>query len=323
MQVNVLTDPEIGGTFFSWSLYYLTGHNNYYHTRSGSIKPLPSNPLTKLNNAHAFDPNRYNTPEQVRNITIPPDQTRLDVIYHHTASTVDFTSDQIRDTITHLMSMTDKNIIVTNKNVRFFRLTQASRSQDKTSNEAIGNEFIQRWFGKSYKQWNQTTDMSASWNLREFMALNLHPDTTFERITDYITSYDHTVYHIDMNHVWHALDDVMHDVISWLGWKVDNERFADWLKVYRTWRNNTMQKYKFHWYFDEIIDAILENNYINLKRFDLDIVQESMIQHKLIYKYDLNLAAYGVSQFDNTQQLHSLLEANIHPLPMEKMRVKI
>ncbi len=323
MQVNVLTDPEIGGTFFSWSLYYLTGHSDYYHTRSGSIKLLPSNPLTKLNNAHAFEPNRYNTPEQVRNITIPPSQTRLDVIYHHTAATTEFTSDQIRDTVDHLMSMTDKNIIITNKNIRFFRLTQASRSQDKTFDKEIGKEFIQRWFDKSYKQWSQAADMSDSWNLREFLALNLQPDTSFERITDYITSYDNTVYYIDMNHAWHALDDVMHDIIPWMGWKVDNERFNKWLNVYYTWRNTTMQRYKFQWYFDEIIKAILENNYINLKRFDLDVVQESVILHELIYKHNLNLAMHGLEQFDNTQQLHSLLEANIHPLPMEKMRVKI
>ena len=57
----------------------------------------------------------------------------------------------------------------------------------------------------------------------------------------------------------------------------------------------------------EIIDAIVTNKYINLKRFNLDFMQECVILHVLISKHNLNLLAEGLEYFTDTKQLHNLL----------------
>ena len=66
------------------------------------------------------------------------------------------------------------------------------------------------------------------------------------------------------------------------------------------------------WYVDEIVDDILYNRPRNLIDFDLDLLQEAIIQQKLIKTYNLNLKNWQLECFTNTQQLHSLLEPNIH-----------
>lgn len=305
----MLTDPAIGGTFFSWSLYYLSGHKNYYHIRSDSVRSLPDNPLTNTN-SHKFQANQYVDPKKIQNLVLPLAKSQLDVLYCHSA--FDIESAQQQRAIEHLMSASDKNIVITNKNIMFFNLTESAR--DGNSGDQYNDQYIQAWFGTSYKKWQQTADMSKIWTRREFLALNLRPYKQDKKITNYIKFYDDTVYYIDINHIWHALDDVMHDVIPWIGQKIDSKRLDKWRDIYRQWQYITVDRYKFHWYFDEIIEAILGNNYIDLKRFNLDIVQESVILHELIYKHNLNLAAYGIEKFDNTQQLHSLLEENTHPI---------
>ena len=46
----------------------------------------------------------------------------------------------------------------------------------------------------------------------------------------------------------------------------------------------------------------------------MDLWQEAIVQHILIYKYNLNLKNWQLKKFpDNTQDLHKLLETNIHP----------
>ena len=61
-----------------------------------------------------------------------------------------------------------------------------------------------------------------------------------------------------------------------------------------------------------IIESILKNNYIDLTKFNLDIVQEATIQHELLYKHNLNLKTWQLEKFMDSKQLHSLLEPNIY-----------
>jgi hypothetical protein len=63
---------------------------------------------------------------------------------------------------------------------------------------------------------------------------------------------------------------------------------------------------------DEIINLIIEGRPMDLKRFDLDVLQESVIQHFLLYKHNLNLKTFGLEKFENTLQLHNLLEPNVY-----------
>ena len=89
------------------------------------------------------------------------------------------------------------------------------------------------------------------------------------------------------------------------------ERLSAWIPVYRRWQSIQSRSLKFAINLPYIIDAIVNNWYYELD--DLSFEQEVIIQHFLIYKHNLNLKTWKLSKFpDNTQQLHDLLEANIH-----------
>ena len=110
------------------------------------------------------------------------------------------------------------------------------------------------------------------------------------------------------------LDTLIEDIIVWAGLELDNKRLDIWRPVYNSWREKTRNIFLFDWYFDQIINAILKNNYINLTRYKLTLIHESIILNELIYNYNLNIASHGVERFIDTQQVHNLLEPNLHNL---------
>ena len=124
MQVNILTDPDVGGTFISWSLYYLTGHKEFFNVAAQIYEPLVDNPLTKYN-SHGH---RANHPLHLKYIlelpTSPKD--RLDIFYVHQLGDY-YTKEHNQEAFDHLISMTDKNIIVTNNTVRYWHWTDTRR----------------------------------------------------------------------------------------------------------------------------------------------------------------------------------------------------
>ena len=43
MQVNIITDPDVGGNFINWSIYYLTGHKEFFNIATQEAEPLVDN----------------------------------------------------------------------------------------------------------------------------------------------------------------------------------------------------------------------------------------------------------------------------------------
>ena len=99
---------------------------------------------------------------------------------------------------------------------------------------------------------------------------------------------------------------------EYLELQIDNDRYKEWVTVYHNWKTNHYKSLRFMWYVDEIVDDILYNRPRNLKNFKLDLLQEAIIQQKLIKNYNLNLKNWQLERFISTQQLHSLLEPNFH-----------
>jgi hypothetical protein len=95
---------------------------------------------------------------------------------------------------------------------------------------------------------------------------------------------------------------------------MDEDRYQKWLPIYNIWKRNHTTGLRFSWYFESIINNILQGIDFDLVRFDLDIQQEAAIQHVLIYKHNLNLKTWQLTKFTNTKQLHQLLEPNTHDL---------
>lgn len=314
MQVNILTDAGIGGNFISWSLYYLSGQTEYLHFKTNTIKPLPNNPLTSLN-AHGWESNQLQNPQIIYKLKKEP-TCRLNVIYHHPLGNRHAPHSQ--KVIDHLINITNKNIICTNTSskIRFWNVIGRMARPEL----AFGSdETIDKWFRRSLTEWSKDSnfDLKIPWNYREFMALNIGrygAEYSEEKITNYIRGYNKDFFYTDINECWHMLDTLMEDIFAWAGLELDKKRLDTWIPIYNSWRSKTRNIFLFDWYFNEIINAILKNNYINLTRYNLKLVHESVILNELIYNYNLNIKSYGVDRFIDTCQIHDLLEPNFHNL---------
>ena len=317
MVVNIAYDPDVGGSFLTWSLYFLSGKDNYFDFKRNNVVELIPNPLSKIN-AHKFLPNSIDNfdlwLDLIKNKNINNDD--LHVFNVHPGNNIDV------DEMNQMINFYDKNIIVTVPNEhRFYHQTYDKRTPSKkfsdpesrTSDwDELHKDFVDHFFEDAKQKWEEL-GLDNIWDKREFLALNLRPKEE-QKITDYIENINKDMFYLDSRDLWYSLDYSIVECFEWLDIKIDNERYNKWLPIYQKWKQFHYNRVQFGWYFEKIISAIINNDYIDLQRFKLDIIQEAVIQHELIYRYNLNLKTYKLEKFTDTMQLHSILEENIHPV---------
>jgi hypothetical protein len=320
--ISVLTDPAKGGTFLAWTLHFLAGHQQYFHAKSNSTVDLTDNPLTNTN-AHNFIPNQVT---RLKNLHIVDRVTEhksknFQTLYFHNISLLASNNGLDNKVIADkLVSVGDKIIILTNqaknllyeKSVRSRVLIHSYKNpehKNETDQEQF-DDFIDYFFQDSLQQWKQL-NLNDIWDRREFLALNYCHDA--HSINAYV---DLSINHFSMDCVeWFTQgDSLVHDLFDYLDVKIDQNRLQQWNATYQSWRKIHHQRLSFLYNFDKIIDYIITGRYLDLTRFDLDIYQEAIIQHELIYKHQLNLKTWQLEKFLDTLQLHKLLESNIHKI---------
>jgi hypothetical protein len=314
--IAVLTDPGVGGTFLTWTLYYLSGQNNYYLSNLNKRINLVDNPLTK-SNAHSFCPNQANSIEEFNSKfnDLSKDHNNFNVLYFHNFPDCDRTSS---GTTAHAVNHVAKNckkiiqLSIEKKN-SLYHCTYNKRhiAANNQHQHQLHQEFIQKYFNDSNQKW-KNLNLTNIWDYREFLALNLRP-TNRAKITD-IHNFDFDHYCLDAMDLWTRFDQSVTKLFEYLNLPIDTTRWNQWINVYTEWRKIHYQAIQFDLYFDKILDYIITGKNLNLQSFDLDILQESVIQHTLIYKHNVNLKTWQLEKFQSTKQLHTLLEPNTHPI---------
>ena len=105
--------------------------------------------------------------------------------------------------------------------------------------------------------------------------------------------------------------DTILNLLGYLGLPVEVNRLDHWSKVYLQWQAAQAKILKFSWNLDRICKCIVDNLYYDLSSYNLEFWQEAIIQHIMIYKYNLNFKVWQLEKFpSNTQDLHALLEPN-------------
>lgn len=151
------------------------------------------------------------------------------------------------------------------------------------------------------------------WDQREKLAINIRhyisTPCSFSKFVD--TKKPHHYYTTD--DVWNDLPNVLKEILEFNNIVIDAERFATWMPVYWQWREKHDNHFSRN--FNRILDAIVNDKYLDLHRFDLNFLKEVMIQYGLLEKYDLLIKGHGVESLPkNTQEIHRLLEKNFHKL---------
>lgn len=322
--IPIITDPAVGGTFLTWSLHFLSDHKTYYHVKSKKWIPVTNNPLTGIN-AHKFLPNQpvtFGQFERCLQDLLSCQSQEFHTLYFHNLIEDPY-SPLFLDTkkATEIVSnLIDKKIVLTNQTdhllyEKSYRARAPSpsfqNSQIRLSDaEEQFQDFVEFFFSDSLHKWN-ALGLTEIWDRREFLALNYRHHKS--GIADHIDlSKQH--YSLDSVEWFNTGDTIITDLFDYLELKIDQVRFEQWRCVYQDWRKLHYQRLNFLWGFKKIVNYIISGKFMDLRRYNLDLYQEAIIQHELIYKYNLNLKTYKLEKFIDTLQLHQLLEPNIHTL---------
>jgi hypothetical protein len=321
MNILVITDPSsIGGNFLTWTIYWLSGQEKYWYQKDHKHHVLPENPVTNIN-SHKFHSNIVYT-YQKADVFLddaenwPCDEINCIYLHKFIENDKDKNIHYIdkfflwADKVVYVDISPDHHLYFCKYEARVLRPTKKNPNKIHENWDQQFKEFIDTYFLESKTQWNNL-GLNNKWDQREFLALNLRPFAIKSEYGSIMSKKEY--FCLDSRDLWTSLDGSVRNLFNFLGLHLYEDRFASWQSVYMDWRKVHHDRIFFGWYFDRIIQNILHGNSMDLSRFNLDIVQEACIQHVLIYKYGLNLKTWELDKFNNTKQLHDLLEPNTHP----------
>ena len=316
--IAILTDGAVGGTFLNWTIHYLAGHTQYWNCSQNQLVPLTNNPITRIN-AHNFKPNQPTSLKEFQKIV-----NSIDLHQHEQVATMYFHDFRnIQDTqqaITSTQQIADKIIFLTqSNNSALYGCNYAGRVANGTkwmtsalyySPDEKYEDYTDYFFAVSKKRWKEL-GLTEIWDKREFIALNFDHSQVVS--IKPLLNYSIPHFNIDTFDLWNTFDTIIPKLFKSLDLVVDESRIDAWLAVYRNWQKLHHDRQRFIWYFEKIINYIINGYSMDLEFLNLDIAQEAAIQRELIYKHNLNFKSWQLEKFQNTQQLHALLEDNIHP----------
>jgi hypothetical protein len=340
MKVACITSIRgVGCTFVDWSLHFLSNQTEYYRPKKHSFVPLSMNPVITYN-AHGHKKNHPMGLAQAKHY-IECFQTQPDIelcsMYARPMRPTDamqilnfsvaqledsavwtkvlkFISDDYQALLDYCSQSNDVVYVDPPADLNLYFLTSRNLEQftfsniQPTTNDELVNEVQDIFFHNSIVNW-QNNRLSNVWDIRERMALDTRP---FDRIEDrYQLNLSMPHLWIDSRELWNHGEETIPAILNYLNIPINNQRWKDWLPIYHHWHTIQQQHLKFAYQFDHIIDAIVNNHYYKLDNLSFD--QEVAIQHALIYQHNLNLKTWQLDKFpSNTQDIHKLLEPNIH-----------
>jgi hypothetical protein len=326
---------SVGCKFVDWSINYLAGKTEFLSKTQGKIK-LVDNPLTEKN-AHLHKANHPKGYQEVKEYVEFLETQNSDFsLYPHTIQDIEAASnlnidvdnmtsvdleaiveykkndyqlildylDQKRAKIV-LVSMSDPvplYFINPRSNVIPYKSDQRSGSPDQ-----IRQQIDDLFFKQSQKEWKEI-DLTNIWDQRERQALNLRPfETQYFDVVQPATTLE-----IDALDLWQHGDKKIINIMDYCQLPMDQTRFYQWHKIYIEWQKIQLKALEFQYEYRTILESIVNGKSMKI---DLTFNQEIVIQHCLIYQYNLNLKTWKLEKFpSDTIELHHLLEPNIHPV---------
>lgn len=334
----VTSTESVGCTFLDWSIHYLSGSTKFYNVESG-WSDLVTTPLGSAN-AHAHPKNHPNGAELTNEVidkltnvssTVPlsfyPIPLNEEAVVEKLNLTVNQTADFYSDSVAKYQqqdySKIWEQLSANNISTVYINLTsdclytQSFRQFDRTVPNLIDqpqtSKEVQDVFVNTFFKHSQLYQDKAAWDKREFIALNIHP-YYYNDIDKYV-DFTQPHYYIDARELWYNGKNTLTNIMQYLGLTVDTDRLTSWLPVYYEWQQKQLGILKFSWNIDHICNCIVNNYYYDISSYNLDLWHEAILQHNLIYKHGVTFKAWGLETLPtNTQELHQLLEPNIHPV---------
>jgi hypothetical protein len=163
-------------------------------------------------------------------------------------------------------------------------------------------------------QWflaNKLQNAHTIWDQREILALNLQIDNY--NLNDSMIDFSIPHFWINCEEFWHDGESVVRRCLEYIKEPLIETQLEPWRLVYQQWQQIQQQILKFCYELDHIVTATVKGWHYPLR--PMTLLQEAIIQHRLIYQHNLNIRNWQLETFpDNTNKLHQLLEPNQHAL---------
>jgi hypothetical protein len=325
-----------GCTFFDWTIHFLSGQKNFYQADQHEWISLCQDPVIGVN-AHGHQKNHpsglNDAVHQLKHLLLQP-QNQLYSTYPYpmriaeAADLLGISANNIgsQDNWQKIIQFQKKDycqllekshdlgakmIYVdtgTFASLYFTRsrfLNKSSLTPSECDSEIAEQQRI--FFQNSINTWNQM-NCQEIWDLRERRALDSRP---FDRVVpDINLALPHLW--IDCRELWTNGESVALRMLAFLELELVPEQLKRWREIYAKWQEIQLKHLEFDFVYQHIVDSIVNNWYYKI---DLAFWQEVVVQHCLIYQHNLNLKTWQLDKFpDNTQDLHKLLEPNIHKI---------
>jgi hypothetical protein len=339
MIFSCTSTESVGCTFLDWSIHFITGQSRFYNIKQG-WQPLSNNPVT-VTNAHGHNKNHPSGFERTKyaiNQLLPLHQDKLTSIYsfplhldavannlkisieeisqpHNQKSISQYRTADYNQLLSYIATQSQVIFVSSGDNLNFYH--QIVRSIDRMplsaapaeSSAEIQDELDRSFFGDSIASWNNQ-NLTDIWDIRERKALQSNLTKSNFGVGELQVDFSFPHYWMDCVNWWFDGIVMIQEIVAWLKLKVDSDRFQEWIPIYYSWQKIQAKNLRFQWQYKHIIDCIINNWSYPI---DLTFDEEIFIQHCLIYQHNLNLKTWQLIKFpNNTQELHKLLEPNIH-----------
>lgn len=342
MIFSVTSMGSVGCTFLDWSIHYLAGRDEFFSTESGWAKLSPDPIQLSTANAHGHPKNHPDGFEETLLTIEKLEQQNSDLCSFYpkplgtrdAAGILGISSEQFGSMMPEINRYQGQDfnkiwnlcvekkipIIILDCQDSIYHWCYRGKKRTLITNKIFNStndilrEMMNVFFPNEIRQWMEDGSLESNWDLREFSALNIRP-------YDQINTVFNEAYNLDQPHLWIAAEDfwfndnIIQRVMDYLKLPINSSRLSNWWPIYFKWRKMQAQVMQFSWGLNHICDSIIKNYDFDLRPYKLTPIQEAIIQHIIIYKYNLNFKTWQLEKFpDNTKDLHQLLEPNRHSI---------
>lgn len=325
-----------GGHFCSWSLYYLAGEQQYPSHNKEICNIQQHREITITKNFHHQPSLMIRGHKGLLDVINDPWYQQFNMVNfyteplhfyhvikdHYDVEYTKLSKSQLAEVFDYIVTDAKKmlsEIQNLKHNLFMFEFNPQDLYirvyNDRHSSSSLNNNPLVD-IGERYQDWSKTWFQNIDrcfndtvWDQREKFALIVEQELWQDWLGKINRQRPHLYYTSD--DIWNAMPTIISEMCHYAGFNPTKERLKNWELIYSKWRLNHDPWLSRH--IERVVDAIVNNYYLSLERFDLDFYKEVLIQHLLIKKYNLNLKNWQLEKFPlNTQELHKLLEPNIH-----------
>ena len=298
---------NLGTAFLIWSIHYCTNQKDFYHTKKEEFITIPEDPFEGFT-AHKMSPNSSLSDKDLEAVI----EKSLEKLNHlRNWPMLDQATGECTNKafLNKMETYGIKCVNITCKKLQC--LIGVLRFNYTEPNWQYNLDAIKKHCEHYWPHFFDNPDIFPNklntWHdIREGIALYIRPyDFLAEKDTG-TNTYDCQFENLLLD----GKNEIM-KILKFLNYTADSEALDNWCSVHRKWRDILEHYIHFCNDVELIIDSIINNKFVDLQKYKMDVLKEGVLLHLLMFKHNLNLIK-PIEKFPhNTQEISKLLGKNL------------